>query len=277
MIPFPWNVKITIIGAGDRGTAAALRLFHSGFQPVLVERPQPSDLHFIRTFSDVIYCERKTIENVPAAAVIPTAGEKILSEQIQEYRANRIIPVINKQDFTEHEIVNKTGPDIVIDCTRPVTSKLHGADLEWQNFSCVIRIGFTFTVGLHGHYVIGDTPPYSGMVFHTAHNIVPENLVPDNIFKSPLEGVFQTAKRIGDTVQEREKIGMLNDINILAPYNGYITGLLHSGHFVLAGQPLFELQRYQKSREALSILPVNCRSIAGGILEAVLKHLSSSI
>jgi xanthine dehydrogenase accessory factor len=130
-------------------------------------------------------------------------------------------------------------------------------------------------VGTDGHYVIGDTQQYLGVVFNNRHQIGHEYPDSDNVLKSPLEGVFQTDKRIGDEVQEREKIGMINDINILAPNTGYLTGLLHSGHFVLSGQPLFELISYQKTRETLNLLPANCRSIAGGILEAVLRFLSA--
>lgn len=276
MSDFPWNTRIVIMGAGDRGTAAALRLFHSGFHPLMLELSQPTDLHFNRTFSDVIYCERKTVEKVEAVAVVPSADETVLNKQIQECLDNRQVPVINKQDFKENEIVSTLHPEILIDCSRKI-SKTPDAEFVWHMIPCVIRIGFAQTVGVDGHYVIGDVQSYCGMVFNTRQQIPLENHAADSIFKSPLAGIFQTEKRIGDPVQEREVIGKLNDINIMAPYTGYITGLLHSGHFVSARQPLFELLRYQKSRELLSILPVNCRAIAGGILEAVLNFLSAKL
>ncbi len=276
MIPFPWNSKIVIMGAGDRGTAAALRLYHSGFHPILLERAQPTDLHFIRNFSDVVYSERKTVENVQAEVVLPATADRNLNEQLQNCSANRIIPVINTLTAGDKEILKRLKPDILIDCTRSF-SKTRTTDLDWGDFPCVIRIGFIYNVGVDSHYVIGDFQQYHGMVFSSRHQITPEYPALDNVLKSPLEGAFQTEKRIGDQVQEREKIGLINNINILAPHVGYITGLLHSGHFVLSGQPLFELISYQKTREALTMLPANCRSIAGGIMEAVLRNLSASV
>jgi xanthine dehydrogenase accessory factor len=276
MMPFPWNSRIVIMGAGDRGTATALRLFHSGFMPVLVERGQPSDLHFIRNFSDVIYCQRKTVEDVQAAVILPAGSDQILHEQLQECSINRIIPVINTLDTVDQQILKRLRPDILVDCTRSF-SKTKKMDLPWSEFPCVIRIGFIYNVGEDGHYVIGDSQQYYGMVFNSRHQIVPEYPAADNVLKSPLQGVFQTEKRIGAEVQERETIGLINNINIMAPHKGYITGLLHSGHFVLAGQPLFELISYQKPRESLVTLPANCRAIAGGILETILKYLSTNI
>ena len=274
MIPFPWNSKIVIMGAGDRGTATALRLFHSGFQPVLVERGQPSDLHFIRNFSDVIYCERKTVEHVQAAVVLPASADNLLHEQIQQCADNRIVPVINTMDTGEGQILARLRPEVLVDCTRSF-SKTKKTELNWTDFPCVIRIGFIYNVGEDGHYIIGDSQQYYGMVFSSRHQIVPEYSAADNVLKSPLPGIFQTEKRIGDEVQERETIGLINNINIMAPHKGYITGLLHSGHFVLVGQPLFELISYHKSREALVTLPANCRAISGGVLETILRHLSA--
>ncbi len=274
MIAYPWNSKIVIMGAGDRGTATALRLFQSGFQPVLLEQGQPSDLHFVRNFSDVIYCERKTVENVQAAVVLAASADNLLHEQIQECSLNRIIPVINTMAAGDQQILERLRPEVLVDCTRSF-SKTKKTELNWSDFPCVIRIGFIYNVGEDGHYIIGDSQQYYGMVFNSRHQIVPEYPAADNVLKSPLQGIFQTEKRIGDEVKERETIGILNNINIMAPNKGYITGLLHSGHFVLAGQPLFELISYQKSREALVTLPANCRAVAGGVLETVLRHLSA--
>jgi len=57
------DIKIAILGAGNFGTATALRLFRSGFRPVLFELQNPTDLNYNRTFSDVVYRGSKAIEN----------------------------------------------------------------------------------------------------------------------------------------------------------------------------------------------------------------------
>jgi xanthine dehydrogenase accessory factor len=259
-----------ILGAGDRGTAAALRLFNSGFQPILLELAQPSDLHFIRNFADVIYCEHKTIDNIQARVIMPDSNEQVLNEQLQQFAANRSIAVINTMSEGDQSYLRQIKPGIIIDST-PSLARAEKSELNWSDYPCVIRIGLNYNVGEDGHYVIGDSQHYQGIVFCNRHQIVPDNTLPENVLKSPLSGIFQTSKRIGDEVN----IGLIDKINIMASHDGYISGLLHSGHFVQAGQPLFELISYQKSRESLTKLPVNCWSIAGGVLEAVMRHLSA--
>ena len=270
MNPFSWNSKIVVLGAGDRGTATALRLFNSGLQPVLIECNHPTDLHYNRNFSDVVYREKKIIENVQAASIMVGPSGDDWRKQVEESFANRVIPVLNIPGNQEQDLLTRLKPEILVDCARRLTKT---PELGWQDFPCVIRIGFKFNVGVDGHFVIGDNDQYCGMVFQTRHDMIPDITGTDDVYQAPIEGLFQTEKRIGDAVMEREKIGMINSINILAPSSGFLNGLLHSGHFISTGQPLFELVPARKSRDSGSILPVRCRTIAGGILEAVIKHL----
>jgi xanthine dehydrogenase accessory factor len=266
------NSLIVILGAGDLGTATALRLFRCGLKPVLLEKPQPADLHYIRNFSDVLYSERKTVEEITAVSVVPAPDERSVHEQITKCFADRYIPVLNRQAEGDREIIARIKPVLLIDCTTRY-GKVPVLQLDWQNIPCVIRIGFRHNVGIDGHIVVGDNLQYSGRVFYKKHNVEPQINDPEYIFKAPLEGIFNTDRRIGESVFERDKIGSIGGIAILAPLAGCITGLLHSGHFVHSAQPLFELQWQHKSRETLTDIPVLCQTISGGILEAVITYL----
>ena len=74
---------------------------------------------------------------------------------------------------------------------------------------------------------------------------------------------------------ERQILGQINDINILAPDHGLLAGRLHSGHYVNLHQPLFSVIHPQTAQEADIIKTIPCTkySISGGLLEAVLAFL----
>jgi hypothetical protein len=263
----PGKTKIFIIGAGDKGTAAAIRIFKSGFRPILAERNNPTDLHFFRNLSDVVYLGEKTIEDVRCRLYNPIDDDQSFADQLNTGRQDRIIPMIKIESYSDLAFYK---PDILVDC-RGTIEKDDAQD--WSGYSCVIRIGSTFKVGRDGHFVIGSADDELGRVYRLPTDLkadLPENKYLSN---APLEGVFVSHKTIGDRVSEREKICTLNEISILAPRNGIITGLLHSGHFIRRRQPIFEIKPESVKAKVSKQIPVSSVAIAGGILEAILTFI----
>ena len=266
----PGKAKIFIIGAGDIGTAAAIRLFKSGFRPILVERNNPTDLYFFRNLSDVVYLGEKIIEDVRCRLYNPMDDDRSFADQLNAGRQDRIIPMIKKESYSDLAFYK---PDILVDCRGTIEED---DEQDWSEYSCVIRIGSTFKVGRDGHFVIGAAGNELGRVYRLPTDLMAD--LPENKYLSnaPLEGVFISHKTVGDRVSEREKIGTLNEINILAPRNGIITGLLHSGHFIRRRQPIFEIKPESVKTVDSKQIPVRSVAIAGGILEAILTFLSEN-
>jgi xanthine dehydrogenase accessory factor len=264
------KAKIFIIGAGDKGTTTALRIFRSGFRPVLLEQKHPSDLHSFRNFSDVVYLGKKEIDDVLCRAVELEPDLESMSDKLSNIRADRQIPMVILPDLVHLTDLN---PEIIIDCRGGAKA---GEDFAWSDFPCVIRIGPAYQVGRDGHFVIGSGGNELGKVFRKSWELEHHLSETQFISNAPFEGVFVTFKSIGDTVSEKEIIGQLNDINILAPRAGILTGLLHSGHFVQLHGPIFEIKPGNLSDKQSRHIPVACLSISGGVLEAVLTFLSEN-
>jgi len=265
----PWNTKILLIGAGDKGTASAVRLFRSGFRPILLERTHPTDLHYNRNFTDAVYRGEKEVESILSVQISCNQFNHKIEQDIKKYQDNRQIPLLCHDDL---DIISKINPEIIVDCTGMHTSPLQ---LNWEEFPCVIRIGTRYNVGVDGHMIIANCGEHMGQVLRKPHNIDSRIKDKPEIVHAPIEGIFISIKTLGEYLDEREIIGTLNDINIMAPSAGYLTGLLHSGHFIACRQPLCEISPvYRKSEMKMSI-PVENYAIAGGVLEAILSFLAS--
>ena len=265
------NQKIIIRGAGDRGTAAAMKLFRSGFRPVLTERKQPRNIYSFRNYSDVVYLGRKSIENIECRLINYTGHtDSDLWQEIDFIRHDRKIPLVNVEDIDQ---LNEYGHRIVIDCP---DAGFPPVAMEWENYACVIRLGPEFVVGRDGHYVIGTAGHEQGVVYRVPHELQCPEKENQHLSRSPMDGVFIAQKEAGEHVREKEIIGTLNDINILSPGHGEIAGILHSGHFVVHGQPLFEIRSELRIADNCKNLPVYCHAIAGGVLEAVLAFYAEN-
>jgi xanthine dehydrogenase accessory factor len=263
----PWDSRILIIGAGDTGTVSALRLFRSGFHPILLERNHPSDLHYNRNFSDAVYQGKKKIDNVDAILVYSTPFNETVEQEIKNTQKNRCIPLICSDDLS---IISRITPEIIIVCTGNFPDTLQ---LDWELHPLVIKIGLSYNVGIDGHVIIGDSGNKLGLVFRQPHELNETTSDQTEYITAPIEGVFISSRTFGERLSERDEIGTINDISILSPSDGYLTGLLHSGHFVSCRQPLFEITPTAKMSKEHKALPAAKYAIAGGVLEAILSYL----
>jgi xanthine dehydrogenase accessory factor len=263
----PWDSRILIIGAGDTGTVSALRLFRSGFRPILLERNHPSDLHYNRNFSDAVYQGKKKIDEVDAILLSSNHFNETVEQEIRKTQKNRCVPLISSDDLS---IISRIIPEIIIVCTGNFPDTLQ---LDWELHPLVIRIGLNYNVGVDGHVIIGDSGNKLGQVFRYPHEYTDETSDEKKYTTAPIEGVFISTRTFGERLSERDEIGTINDISILSPLDGYLTGLLHSGHFVSCRQPLFEITATVKMSEEHNALPADKYAIAGGALEAILAYL----
>jgi xanthine dehydrogenase accessory factor len=259
---------IAIIGAGDTGTAAAIRCFKCGFRPILIERKHPTDLHFFKNFSDVVYLGEKIVEEIRCRLISESPDTENLQNEIQLSQRNREIPMLSG-DLTS--ILSAINPEIIVDSRLKLQS---GEEWSWNDFPCVVKIGSEFKVGTDGHFVIGAAGKELGRTIRTPQDLTSELPVNNHISLAPLEGVFINNNEIGDRVKEREEVGRIDDIPILSPLNGIISGILHSGHFVNRQQPLFEIVPHSVKVNVERQASTESLAIAGGIIEAILTHIS---
>jgi hypothetical protein len=265
-----WNAKIIVMGAGDQGTATGIRLFRAGLRPLIVESVNPADLHFFRNFSDLVYCDHKQVDAVDGVFLgildeITTLNTKDISDVFD----NRRIPLV----AGEFDIVlDRFKPEIIIDCREHSDS----SEFEWEDFPYVIRIGTRYHVGLDGHVIVGSGKNDAGRVYYKPHHLIIEDQEDADLIRAPIEGVFLSEIGPGGSLSIRQTLGNINGISIMAPQDGWISGILHSGHIVAKKQPLAELRLRKPADSDLKEIPLRCISVSGGVLEAIMAYLRNS-
>ncbi len=273
------SIHILITGSGDLATAAALRLFRSGYEVTLFASDHPIDVHHNRTYSNGVYNGEKTIEQVTActrsgsAAKGDCAPETPLSEFIAFTHSNRQIPIITQEDlsaiaalqfdyiFTADTLFFEKLPSRIID-NSILISKAEDA---------AARIS---------RYQICIDPVYLGKVIYpfnkedfldcSTKNVDSEQ---KETVRAPLEGVFTTDTTIGSFIHEKQELGRINDIPILSPAAGKISGLLNSGLIIPAGTVFAEICSISNPAPA-KLIPAEASAVAGGVLEAILFDLN---
>jgi xanthine dehydrogenase accessory factor len=266
--------NVCIIGSGTDGTACALRLFRAGFGIMIIEKSPPVDIYHHLTFSRAYFSGKRSIDGI-TARTLPGAIEAGLEPDIQI------------KDFVDFQIKNREIAlltheqvlflkNIQIDYLVLTDSQVLADDIiHISNNTKLICIGFNENVA-DCRYRIANDPVHFGQVLYPflddkafSSKEINGTSESDNIIKAPLEGVFTTLKQVGDNIYEKDEAGRINDIPILSPFAGRITGLLNSGLFIQS-KTIFAEVNPVKNIISTSVLPQSSFALAGGVLEAVI-------
>ncbi len=265
-----WPV-ILVTGSGDEATAVALRLFRSGFSVILAAHNKPVDLHYHRNFTRCIFAGSGQIEGVSAITfsralqqddVSPTAH---LTDFIAFALANRQVPIILLDELKRGQLIEA---QYLINLDDGIFDRLksHLPD-EIKVIGFKPESSVDFWIGRQGKILGQVQYPF---LAESEENGLPKfkkNLA--QVIEAPMEGVFVASKEIGERVFEREEIGKLNQIPILSPYHGVVSGLINSGALVKPHTPLAEVTTGRQESDPRR-LPVEAFALAGGVLEAIL-------
>jgi len=272
------KTTVCILGAGEVGTACALRLFRAGFALCMVEKYPPTDIYFHHNFSAALFSGKKTINNITARTLSGSieagnvAPEIALHDFLSYQLANREIALLNESQ--SKELKNFSVDYIVKSCNEPF-AKLESY-LEAEAKGIVVGRDENTAVA---HYTVANDILYHGRVIYPFLSDSMETPVKMEArqtrclqIKAPLEGVFSTFRRVDDFIREKEELGRINDLPILSPASGHISGLLNSGLMVGAKTVFAEVNTAKDFVSALS-LPPKAFALAGGVLEAICYDL----
>ncbi len=263
-----WPI-VAITGSHDEATAIAVRLFRAGFNVFLVVRQNVVDLHFHRTFSRALYAGQGRVEGVSAITRSQALQQNLISPQqdtldfVHVVLNNRQIPLVSLEDL-------KRGQVLPADYLVALDAQL--ADDFLPFFTDELRtIGFEQS---SDKIWVCKEGPLAGQVFYPfseEKEFPPENLQrqTQRVIEAPLEGVFVASKQINEKVFEKEEVGKLNEIPILSPYSGVVSGILNSGALIQAHTPIVEIT-VSKTPINARYLPMQAFALAGGVLEAIL-------
>lgn len=270
--------KALIVGASELGTACALRLVRAGIQIVLLEKDSPLDIYHSRSFSGAVFSGSKSIENLNVKTFSKALDDDVLDTNstildfIQFSLQNREVPIVMETDAPHLR-------QLPIDFTVVCSSNLYANVKEKISENSKV-IGFDEVLNSAKYaYTICNAGSHFGRViypfYEMAGSIEKKPIHKKDIYervKAPLEGVFQSSKSINDLIHEKEEIGKINDIPILSPALGRISGILNSGAIVPAGSVFVEID-ISLSGQSAHVLSKDSFCLAGAVLEAILYNI----
>lgn len=270
---------LLITGSGDPATATALRLFRAGFKVTILSANLPLDIHHKRTFSNAVFSGEKEIDQIKACTFSgsmekgDSAPDTPLGAFVEYTHANRQIPVLTEEDLTRFSGVK-------FDYIFVSDARLYSLiPARIKNGSVIISIAGMDDVEETTYAICADQVyfgrviyPFNRDDFIECRKLSPDASVKETV-RAPLEGVFTTDCTMDGFIHEKQELGKINEIPILSPATGKISGLLNSGMIIQAGTVFAEICSVSDPRSA-RFIPGEALAVAGGVLEAVLYDLN---
>jgi xanthine dehydrogenase accessory factor len=268
MMPNLTELVTLIKGGGEVASAVAHKLACSDLRVCLTETPFPQAVHCGTTFCEAIYEGEKEVEGVVAKLITSP-------EQAFEVWDQNKIPIIVDAEALIKDFLH---PNVLIDAImakRNLGTKFSDAPL-------VIGLGPGFRAGRDVHIVVetnhgenlgkkilqGEAESDTGIPMDIS------GFTFERALHASMDGRFLTLKRLGDSVSVGEIVAFVAGQPVKAEIGGILRGLLRDGLEVKKGTKLGEIDP-QGSKEACYTIRPKMKTIADGVLEAILMHYSS--
>jgi xanthine dehydrogenase accessory factor len=269
---------ILIIGAGDFASGTIRRLKLAGAKVVCTELQMPLTVRRKVAFSEAIYTGAHSVEGVNAVHA--------MRDELEQCFASGAIPVVIDP---ETQILKNRRFDIVIDAR--MAKKNLGININ--DAPIVIGLGPGFIAGTDCHAVVETLAGHNlGRVIYSGVAEVDTGLpappeiylnpacntgfdANELVFRAPTEGVFKAEKEIGDVVLKGDRIGKINDMDVLATADGVLRGCIHDGVSVKTGLKLGDIDP-SGDISRVDQISEKSNAIAGGVLEACLYLLTKN-
>lgn len=261
-------MKVLVRGGGDLASAVIHKLWRSGFKVLVYDLPFPSCVRRTVSFCNAIGEGQWEVEGVRGTFI------KELSE-IDECFARKEIPV---SILPEQELLDYFRPDVFVDAT--VSKKSPNYDKSFAGL--VIALGPNIMAGRDAHVVVETKRGhYLGSLiyegFATPNTGIPgdvDGFTSDRVLRAPQAGRVQHIRAIGDTVEKGEPVCRVDDKLVAATVPGVIRGLIAQGYEARQGLKIGDIDPRNDIRHCYTISDKG-RTIAGGVLEAILHHLAA--
>jgi xanthine dehydrogenase accessory factor len=255
---------VLIRGGGDLATGVAVRLHRCGFHIVITEIEQPLAVRRLVSLAEAVYAGEVQIEDVRGRHV-----EDL--EAARRALQGGVIPVLVDPEAACRESLL---PDVLVDGRMLKIPP----DLGRTAAPLVVGLGPGFTAGVDCHAVVETNRGHRlGRVYWDGcaetDTGVPEPVYgydEERVLRAPIAGRLQSNCPLGTVVRKGEAIAVIGGVDLVAPFDGVLRGLMHDGLMVEADMKVGDLDPRMD--------PAYCRQISdkslavgGGVLEAVLS------
>jgi xanthine dehydrogenase accessory factor len=264
------NCLIIVRGGGDLGTGVIYRLSKSGFPIIVLELAHPLVVRRRvalataalegEVFVEDLYCRR--VETVREAERLAYEG---------------LIPLLIAPDLAQVTAEIQQPLCALVDARmakRNIDTNINQAPL-------VIGLGPGFSAGVDCHAVIETMRGHRlGRVIwdgpalpNTGSPGVIAGKGNERVLRAPAAGPVNWNHEIGDRVIEGDLVGSVAGQPVYAPFDGVIRGLIAPGTQVKQGSKIGDVDA-RADRSACFTISEKSLAIGGGVLEALLSHLS---
>lgn len=256
---------VLLRGAGDLATGVAARLFRSGFSIVATEIEKPLALRRLVALAEAVYAREVIVEDLRAQLVASASQALAVIE-------NEDIPVLVDP---EAEIARTLKPLAIVDARMLKQTPPPRLDAE----PMLIGLGPGFTVGVDAHAVIEtNRGHYLGRVYWLG-SAEPDTGAPGRVsgienprvLRAPASGELRADLPLGALVKKSQRIARIGGVDLLAPFDGALRGLMHDGLRVSQGEKIGDLDPRSNVRYC-SEISEKALAIGGGVLEALLTR-----
>lgn len=254
---------IIIRGAGDIATGIAHRLYKCGFRLLLTEIEKPLVIRRLASFANAVLEGEAEVEGVRAVK-----AECI--EDIYEAWSKESIPVLCD---SECNIIRQIKPLAVVDAM--LAKRNMGTHRGMASITIGVGPGFEAGVDVdavvetcRGHYL--GKVIYKGTA--CADTGIPGDIMGysvQRLFRAPASGVIRNIREIGDMVKQGEAVAFVDNTPVRPNIDGVLRGLIANGTKVMEGWKIGDVDP-RGIREYCHTISDKSRSVAGGVLEAIL-------
>ena len=256
-------VIVVVRGVGDIGSAVAHRLFGVGHSVVMHDGAAPTTTRRGMAFADAVFDGQAVLEGRRAVRAADL-------DRVKAVLADREVIPVYVGDLGA--LLAALQPAILVDARM---RKHAAAEVQRGLARFTVGLGPSLTVGSHADAVVETSWDGLGTVI-TEGSSRPLEGEPreisgharDRYVYAPINGVFRTKARIGDTVHQGEPIAEIDSTPLGAPLDGLLRGLTHDGVPVLVGTKVIEIDPRHRTAEVAGIAE-RPRRIAEGVVTAI--------
>lgn len=256
------DMVVLIRGAGEIASAVAHKLARSHLRICLTETGIPQAICRGVAFCEAVYEGEKEVEGVVAKFV---ASAK---DMPKVWKVGKIAIIVDP----EATIKDWLHPDVLIDAI--MAKKNTGTKIS--DAPLVIGLGPGFHAGRDVHLVVETNHSENlGRVICQGQAEVNTGipLYPAGVLYAPKDGLLRLGKNIGEKVSVGDTVAFVDDQPVKARTNGFLRGILRDQSRVKEGMKFGEVDPVGSPEGCYTIRP-KMRTIAGGVLEAILMHFN---
>ena len=261
---------VIVRGGGDIATGTIYKLYHCGFQVLVLETGNPSAIRRNVAFSEAVYNGTQTVEDLTCYLA------ETMEEAVSMLEEGKLVMLIDPKG----DCISKLKPLAVVDGI--LAKKNLGTTREMAPIT--VALGPGFAAGEDVDAVIETMRGHSlGRVIYEGQAIKNTGIpgmvggyTKERVIHSPAAGILRNVSKITDTVKKGEVIAFIETENekvpVEATIDGLLRGLIRDGYPVTKGFKIADIDPRLNEFENCFTISDKARCIAGGVVEAIL-HL----